>query len=132
MTTISTVQNPHYGSSERARLQALPLKQFVREAHDLSARVPGRFPTPQHAWAHLRSVIAPDAWDVQHEVDEAGQSVHVARLAGEPIAYAPVNTTSYHRMCVLLREHFDHLYPACLLRLYAVSTGHEIVIGGRS
>ncbi len=117
---MTLTKNPHFGRFERIRLQALPLEKLIAEAHVLSDSKPAVFPTPHHAWTHLRAIIAPDVWDVKHDVDPDGDTVYVAWFGGEVLTYAPMTAPdACDRLCAVLANHFEKLYPRHLVDLFA-------------
>lgn len=100
----------------RISLQQEALEAFVCRAHVLWQQQPCRFPTPQHAWAFLRSAIAPDDWDVRREYTDSG-TVEVATFGGEPVIILPASAGSYQRARQALQEMFETTYPRHLVDL---------------
>ena len=100
----------------RVRLQSMTVEQIVTEAHAMSENNPRVFPTPQHAWTHLRLCMEPEPWDVQHEYGDCG-NVTVAVFGGETVLILPHSLTSYQRAWDALQAMFEGMYPVHLIDL---------------
>lgn len=121
-------RNPYFGNPERIRLQAMTVTELVAEAHARHKMVPRLFPTPQHAWHHLRFWIEPDSWDVQREYLDSG-TVEVAIFGGEAVITLPAGPTSYDDAWQKLQDWFNETYPKHLHLVASEDVGAFAVEG---
>lgn len=118
MYFITSAQAPSRGSDERQRLQRLSLAAFVAEAHALSRGRPHLFPTPEHAYRHMRLVIEPQPWDVGREA-HSGVLWEVAIFGGVPLVMEQPSSQSFDIAWQKLCDTFAAIYPPRLIDMYA-------------
>ena len=89
MINYNTPDRNSEPSANRDHLQRLTLAELMHEAHDMAARLPDRFLSPDRAWQWLRLTIEPMSFDIRSENTLEGWR-YVGYWAGEPVCSVPM------------------------------------------
>ena len=105
----------HQYTPERAELQTLGPAELQQRAHDMAARYPNRFLTPDHAYTWLRFAIEPIFWDIRMELFASGMH-YVGYFGGEARCCVPITTYELRPACYttasnLMNAWFADRYP---------------------